>query len=192
MRARKREHELGTIFAVLLFVLAFVFSFSYLSMVIGETETRFSARVSESQIYDGDTIQDVLIRIKKLENQDYPAENLWPGIFIEGDTLYVETDIRIEGVDTPEKRPTKAGRTEESIQKEKALAEVARKSLAKLIQEQGEGQIEIRNPELGKYAGRIVAEVWAGNVNVSAYMIEQGLGYPYDGKTKQNFEDWYQ
>lgn len=49
----------------------------------------------------------------------------------------------------------------------------------------------IGNPVEGKYAGRIVAEIWARAqgtdllVNVSEQLLRLGLAVPYDGGTKQ-------
>ena len=147
---------------------------------------------ADSEIYDGDTIQDVYIDIFDLKNA-YPADVLWPGVFVKGDDLYAVTDIRIAGIDTPEKKPKRAGRTPESIALEKAAAAEAQKALADLLN-QYDLDFVVANPELGKYAGRIVADVLVGpdKISVAAYMIEQGYAYPYDGDEKIPFDEWYQ
>ena len=90
-----------------------------------------------SRVYDGDTIQDVYIILKTFETfekANNPVEILWPGIFLKEDTLYAVTDIRLRGIDTPETRPTKAGRTQESLNREKAAAEAARNALSVLLE----------------------------------------------------------
>lgn len=146
----------------------------------------------ESEIYDGDTIQDVYIDIFDFKVK-YPAKLLWPGIFVREDDLYVFTDIRIAGIDTPEKKPKRAGRTPESIALEKAAAAEAQKALAELLN-QYDLEFVIANPELGKYAGRIVADVLVGpdKISVADYMLKNGHAYPYDGDEKIPFDEWYQ
>lgn len=44
------------------------------------------------------------------------------------------------------------------------------------------------NPKLGKYAGRIVADVNVGGVDVAKYLIGKGYAKPYDGGTKPKWE----
>ena len=65
----------------------------------------------EAQIYDGDTIKDVKLQVTIPE--------LEVG-------FYLSRDIRVNGIDTPEKRPRKKGRTPEGIKREKAAAAEAR------------------------------------------------------------------
>lgn len=145
-----------------------------------------------SKIYDGDTIQDVYISVKTLQKKDYPQEVLWPGIYLEADSVFAWTDIRIAGIDTPEKKPKRAGRTAESIALEKAAAAEAQKALAALFDEY-DNAVYVANPELGKYAGRVIADVLVGpeKISVAEYMLELGHAYPYDGETKLPFDEWY-
>ena len=147
--------------------------------------TEYTAMFGDhSRVYDGDTIQDVHIVIKTLDT-GYPAETLFPGILLKGDTLYAITDIRISGIDTPEKRPKKAGRSPESIDKEKAAAKSARDALYLLLKAH-DFHFVVAQPEQGKYAGRIVADILVGpeRINVSEYMIKNGYAKAYDGGTK--------
>ena len=167
----------------------------YLSFSIAEiTEiqpppTSYTAIMGdESRVYDGDTIMDVFVVIKTFENQTYPDQTLWPGVLLKGDKLYAVTDIRIKGIDTPEKRPTKAGRTEESITAEKAAAELARAELSMLLEDNAM-EFVVANPSQGKYAGRVIAEVFINGLDVAEYMIEKGLAVPYDGGTKMTWEE---
>lgn len=145
-----------------------------------------------SKIYDGDTIQDVYISVKTLQKKDYPEEVLWPGIYLEADSVFAWTDIRIAGIDTPEKKPKRAGRTPESIALEKAAAAEAQQALADLF-DAYDNAVYVANPELGKYAGRIVADVLVGpeRISVAEYMLQLGHAYPYDGETKLPFDEWY-
>ena len=49
------------------------------------------------------------------------------------------------------------------------------------------------HPTGGKYYGRIVATILVGKdrINLSEYLIEKGLGYPYTGGKKPKFDEWY-
>ena len=144
-----------------------------------------------SNIYDGDTWQNVQIQIKTLENE-YPLQTLWPSVFIREKTLYVMTDIRIAGIDTAERRPKKAGRTKQSLQRERNAAAAAKAAAEQLLKD-NDYQFVIINPTTGKYAGRTVATVLIGKerINLADFLIEKGLGYKYNGGTKRHFEDWW-
>lgn len=107
---------------------------------------RYPCRIqSEKQVYDGDTIKDVRIEV------NIPALEVG---------FYLVRDIRIFGIDTPEKRPRKAGRTPESRANEKAAANRARAYLIGLLSD---------------------------NDFQSELMIQAGHAKPYDGGTKP---DW--
>jgi len=144
----------------------------------------------DSYVYDGDTIQDVAVRLKTFKDAEFSSEVLWPGILLKDDALYTIVDIRINGIDTPEKRPQKAGRTVESLVREKAAAELAKEALIDLL---GDSFI-LRNPKFGKYAGRIVADVYIGSeevgtlLSVAEMMIKLGHAKPYDGGEKPKWE----
>lgn len=147
-----------------------------------------------SQVYDGDTIQDVYIDIADLRTE-YAAEVLWLGIFRKGKDLYAVTDIRIKGMDTPEKKPStkyKDGtvRPEAERDAERAAAALARAELLMLL-EGNNMELVVANPEPDKYFGRVVADVFIDGLNVADYMIEKGLAYPYDGGTKMEFHEWW-
>lgn len=146
-----------------------------------------------SGIYDGDTWTDMYITIKTFDGENHPPEILWDGIFLGEDKLYVVTDIRLKGIDTPEKRPARAGRTPESIAREKAAAEAAKDAVEALL-EKHEWDFVITEPERGKYAGRTVANILVGTerISIADFLIEKGLGYRYDGGKKKAFDTWYQ
>ena len=146
-----------------------------------------------SNVYDGDTWTDIYITIKNFENGEFPSEVLYPGIFLQGDSLYAVTDVRLSGVDTPEKRPLKVGRTAESIAKEKAAAEAA-KELVLDILDKHDWKFVLSNLKGGKYYGRIVADILIGDdqINLSEYLVEKGYAYRYEGGKKKKFDDWYQ
>jgi len=86
--------------------------------------------------------------------------------------------VRLNGIDTPEIR----GKS----QAEKELAILARDALHDLIY----GKIiELRNVENEKY-GRILAEVYIGEVNVNEWLISQNFAVEYDGGKKQRPANW--
>ena len=157
-------------------------------------------KVGDSNVYDGDTIQRIYISVYDIdprsEIKDFPAEHAFPMIYIEKDNVYCYADIRIKGIDTPEKKPATAGRTEESRQAEKDAAKAATGALYNLLAFY-DFQFQIEDVEEDKYFGRIVADVFVGEgadrINVGDYMIEQGYAYAYDGGTKKEWDSgWFE
>lgn len=103
---------------------------------------------------------------------------------IDGDTVSVRVrvwldldmtvDIRIRGIDTPERRGACA--------EEKALARMATEHLAALALP---GPLRLTRIEHDKYAGRIVADVVTGDgTDIAALMRSSGLARAYDGKAR--------
>ena len=86
----------------------------------------------------------------------------WPGITI-------RVSVRVDGVDTPEIRG--------ECQEEKDLAIRAREFVQATVGE----AVRLTNVRHGKYAGRVVAEVWVGQQNLAELIIREGLGRPYAG-----------
>ena len=152
-----------------------------------------SKLTSEKQIYDGDTLQDVRIEILDMR-ENVPADELWPGVFLTPErTIEIETDIRINGIDTPEKRPLKKKRdgtlrSEVGRSNEKYAAAQSRLALLKLLQA-NELKFVVSNPTIGKYAGRIVAAVNVDGINAGQFLIKNGYALPYDGGRKVEL-DW--
>ncbi len=151
---------------------------------------------SLDSVYDGDTIQDVSIRIYRFRTpQDTPL-TLWPGIEHRPDGIYSVTDIRIAGIDTPETRPLRAGRTEASLQREKARAAAATEFLKQLLLDNRDSEgtlgFVIREPEPDKYAGRTVADVFVVKAGVATKvadaLLDAGHAVVYTGGTKTH--DW--
>ncbi len=104
-----------------------------------------------AEVYDGDTFKI----------------NLPQQVPIFGDKL----SIRLAGVDTPEIK----GTSEEV----KALAKQAREMTEKALQ--SADQIELRNPQRGKYF-RIVSEVWIDGESLADMLKAKGLAKDYDGE----------
>ena len=133
-------------------------------------------------VYDGDTIKDV----RFLVCEPCDLKNPLLPLLQEGEKVYFLTDIRIRDIDTPELRPRKAGRTEASLQHEKAFAVKARDYLRYLLTEADHIYIEHQQEE--KYYGRIVADVLIEKdgivINAGQTMIKCGYAVHYDGSTK--------
>ena len=143
--------------------------------------------VSPDQIYDGDTITGVFV---KVSDSDTPYGEIWPGIIKKESGIFVSFNLRIAGIDTPEKHPRKAGRTPESLAAEKKAALAARDYLAAVLKTSGYA-FDVVNPKIGKYAGRYVADLEVEGVNVGQMMLGAGYARPYDGGTKPSFDEWY-
>lgn len=106
------------------------------------------------------------------------AVDLWPGI-------EMNVDVRLNGVDAPELfHPSKSCPDHERdlAKKAKALVEMAMQ----------DGDVSLFNVSLGKYAGRVVADVLVtknGETTVLAdALLRAGLAVRYDGGTKT--KDW--
>jgi micrococcal nuclease len=127
--------------------------------------------------------------------QDVPFLRVIPGPVpaqvlrvIDGDSLEVRAyvwprsvetyQIRVLGVDTPEKR----GKCEQ----EKALARVAESFTRGLVQPRD--RVELRLVQPDKYGERMLAEVWlADGRSLDALLIQERVSRPYDGGTKQGW-----
>lgn len=158
---------------------------------IGYDNTRFNAAIHhETQVYDGDTVTEVLILIKAHDFSELPIGELgdiWPTIALASDGIYTKNSVRLKGIDTPELRPRRAGRSELSLNNEKQAAEEARDALRTLLTANG-NRLTLTDVSLDKY-GRILAVVFIGNTDAAGYLIAQGHGIPYDGGTKTTI-DW--
>jgi len=105
----------------------------------------------------------------------------------DGDTItvagYYNMDVykfkvRINGIDTPEMR------THDLNEKEIAL--ISRDVLCSKIDNKW---IMLENISYDKY-GRILADVYLNQENISDYLIEKRLAVKYDGGTKVSPKDW--
>lgn len=161
-------------------------------MLFADTHPEYHATLTEggSQVYDGDTLKDVIIKIYTFKEPIHPdkEKELWPGVWQFTDGIYVETDIRIAGIDTPEKRastknPDGTKRSEASRNREKAASAAARQALIDLLAK-NKYKFVVHSPEFGKYAGRTVASVEVLDQDVARYLIQKGHAKAYDGGTK--------
>ncbi len=92
----------------------------------------------------------------------------WPGITI-------RTSVRVDGVDTPEIRG--------ECQAEKDMAIEAREFAEAALGE----SVLLADVRQGKYAGRVVARVLAGEQDLATMLVEAGLGRVYHGGTREGW-----
>ena len=90
----------------------------------------------------------------------------WPG-------LTARTAVRVDGVDTPEIRGM--------CQAEKDMAVRARDFVRATVG----AQVQLTSVRLGKYAGRVVADVWVDGRKLSDLLIAENLGRPYHGGRRE-------
>ena len=149
-----------------------------------------------SHIYDGDTINHVHFKIAQVV-PSYPDGEVYPGMFVNNGELWVHTNVRLAGIDCPElhphhRLPDGTLRDDKDIGYEEGLAYRARKRVVDMLVA-NKLKFQIRNPQFGKYAERVVAEVWLVHygpkeeklINLSDRLLAENLAYPYDGGTKQ-------
>ena len=92
---------------------------------------------------------------------------------------YVLTDIRVNGIDTPEKK----GRAK--CESEAALAEKASAATKELIYDK---DVLLFNVQYEKYGGRVLGDVKTlGGLSVADNLTRKNLAKPYDGGTKQSW-----
>ena len=127
---------------------------------------RFDAKIDHVElVHDGDTISRVQFRLPGLHavsNAHYGE--IYPDIWVACDGVWIQENIRLAGVDTPELHPAKHYRNgdlrpADERAREHAKALEARDYVASLLVPNNL-RFQLRNPQLGKYAGRMVAEIW--------------------------------
>jgi len=176
------------LWALSFLLVAFTLVIGYVC-VFGDEIPSYVIRIADipTQTYDGDTINDVNILVLDHSFGMEDVGQLWPGVFSTPDGIEIVTDIRIGGIDTPEKRtstknPDGSKRSEASRQREKTAAAAARQALIDMLK--GAKVISLSNPIHGKYAGRTVADLAVDDTDVATKLIEAGHAKPYDGGTK--------
>ena len=161
-----------------------------LNLAIAQTGKIYPVTIkSAEQVYDGDTIQDVML---KVSDDSTAYGEVWPGVYKRPDGIYVKFDLRINGIDTPEKRPSLksrdgTSRTKASRDAEKNMALQARLIVIDVLKT-NRNRFSVENPKLGKYAGRMVADVKVGEINLADYLLQSGLAKPYNGGQKPSWD----
>ena len=95
----------------------------------------------------------------------------------EGSALY-RSSVRLNGIDAPEIK----GKNED----EKKAAQIAKHALETLILEK---IVTLKNIQTEKY-GRILADVYIGDIHVNQWLLDHKLVVSYDGGTKKSPESW--
>jgi endonuclease YncB( thermonuclease family) len=126
-----------------------------------------------------------------------PSPNVYSAVLervIDGDTIlafveiwpktYVRVSVRVNGVDTPESKKNLA-KCQKELKKgleAKEFVKVLMKNVEKII---------LKHVKLGKYAGRVLADVHfklkGSEYSLSDVLIKRGYARPYFGKKKS---DW--
>ena len=113
------------------------------------------------------------------------ADYAWPIVrIVDGDTLKADAgadmpselaklSVRIRGIDTAEK----GGRAR--CDSERARGQAATAFTAEAVA--GAARIVVRDPEWGKWGGRVVADVLIDGRSLAAALLEAGHARPYDG-----------
>jgi len=127
---------------------------------------------------DCDHTFDMFRCVKYISN--YDGDTITVSIPGQHDLFGQEVSVRLNGIDTPEKR------TKDKCEKDLSL--VAKDYLKYRILKSQSGTIELRDIQRGKYF-RIVAEVWVNGRNLNQAMLRRGLAVEYFGDTKQKV-DW--
>ena len=83
--------------------------------------------------------------------------------------------VRLNGIDCPEMKTT------DSFEKECAV--VAKKFVAELVMNR---VVTLKNVQTEKY-GRILADVYVGELHINKLLVEKRLAIGYDGGTKSTF-----
>ena len=117
------------------------------------------------------------------------ADYAWPVTrVIDGDTVEVKVPglppeltyirVRLRNVDTPETRRPKCA-------KERDKGRAATSYTMMRVDEASE--IFVRNPEWGKYGGRVIAELILDGKSLSKALIAGGYGRAYDGGRRKSW-----
>ena len=113
------------------------------------------------------------------------ADYSWPVVrVIDGDTVAVDASadlppelsdlkVRLRGVDTPER----GGRAK--CEEERAAGQAATAFAVAAISEAA--AVVIRDPEWGKWGGRVIADLVVDGRSLAAALIADGYGRTYDG-----------
>ena len=146
-----------------------------------------------TQVYDGDTITDVFIQIAETPFPAFdPTGEVFPNIVLTDAGVHVQNGLRIAGIDTPEIRPSTkkrdgTPRSDTSRANEKKAAIAARDTVRRLIIA-NRLRFRIENVSMDKF-GRVLANVFVGDLSIGEYLIANRYALPYDGGTRQEL-DW--
>jgi len=196
-RERRERFKMGlhrAKWAIILLAIIALFLILHLltDLVYSNAPLAYDCRIEDAlQVYDGDTIKDCKVLIAPTSSSS--IGEVWPGIIIEQGNVCVVTDLRIAGIDTPEKRASMkkrdgTPRSEKSRANEKWAAHESQVALMQLLSS-NDFKFQIVDPQQGKYAGRTVGRCVVNGIDAAQYLISRGHALPYDGGTKTEL-DW--
>lgn len=119
------------------------------------------------------------------------ADYQWPVLrVIDGDTVKVDASadmppelaalaVRLRGVDTPEKG-NRAKCEAEQLASQRAMAFTSGTLT-------GASRVSIRNPEWGKYGGRVIADLIVNGLPLAQLLIVAGHGRVYTGGRREGW-----
>ena len=142
-------------------------------------------------VYDGDTINHAYFKLPGVHADDTAVRELYPDVYAGHDgSVWIHTSVRLAGIDCAEMEPRHRlpdgrYRSATEISHERKLAKAARQVVVDAFDDSL--SFELRNPLEGKYAGRIVASVFIGGVDIAQVLLDKGLAYPYEGGTKRRW-----
>lgn len=116
------------------------------------------------KVYDADTITIAT----KLDVKDETENPLY------------RFSVRLNGIDAPEMKG------KDITEEEKKAAQEAQQFVAKLVMNK---YVTLKNVSNEKY-GRILADVYIGNIHLNDVLLKERYVVPYDGGTKKKPESW--
>lgn len=146
----------------------------------GNANTNTNSKPESKKIQWTDTLQFVppINKGDVIKVYDGDTFTLAGHLPYDGSPLY-RFSVRLNGIDCAEIK----GTTEE----EKEYAVKARLELEQLIMDKN---VILKNVKNEKY-GRLLADVFIGDLHVNQHMIDRGLAVEYDGKTKKTIS-WFE
>lgn len=154
------------------------------------TNTTTNTKDGLHNLSEIDTTSEKIITWNDTVPFTFPLTNGYVIKVYDGDTITIASKlpfvnsplyrfpVRLNGIDSPEIK----GKTDD----EKTAAIIAREELKKLILNK---EIILKNVQNEKY-GRVLADVYIGELHVNNWMIQQGYAVKYDGGTKTTPESW--
>ena len=130
---------------------------------------------SDTQIYIPNITQGKVVKVYDADTITVANRISVRGV--QSDEIY-RFPVRLNGIDSPEiksKNPTT-----------KALAKQARDVLSEMIFGK---TVELKNVQLEKF-GRLLADVYLGDLHLNQWLIDHNYAVRYDGGTKQIPEEW--
>lgn len=138
-----------------------------------------AAVISQNPLVDGDDIawKDAIAYVPNVSRgriiKVYDADTITIAFYM--DKILYRMSVRLNGIDTPEMK----GKTTA----EKDAAIIAKNKVSEMVLNK---VVTLRNVKLEKY-GRLLADVYIGDLHLNQYLLDNKYAVPYDGGTKEVF-----